>query len=358
MTQILTFLGKTIDLRAPDAQQIDPRDIAHALGQICRFGGHTSKFYSVAQHSCIVADLVPEEHKLAALLHDATEAYCGDVVQPLKQVLPAYRDIEQRFWISICERFWIDPLLPECVLQADMIALATERRDLMQPTFDTWVCLDGVAPMAKSIRPWGVLEARETYFQRLMDQLAIEHRRKAGAVVAQAAHEKSPALLRNVLSVAAQKTKSLCCAAAGITEEVSATAEARIPHEKLRRAATSEDTLNARVCPPAQLAQGYKPLPKTAEGWALISPRHVGEYATAPEVTMLMEHAKCLIGTYHHALRDLVSILSSNNCSTGAPGHCHQTPGRWEFDDSVCLECATYDVIRELASGKKESGYA
>src|ERR1700712_675426 len=148
MTQILTYLGKSFDLSAPDADLIDPRDIAHALAHICRFGGHTRKFYSVAQHSCIVADLVPEEHKLAALLHDATEAYCGDVVQPPKQVLPAYRDIEQRLWTSICERFWIDPLLPDCVQQADMIALATERRDLMQPTSDTWVCLDGVAPMA------------------------------------------------------------------------------------------------------------------------------------------------------------------------------------------------------------------
>lgn len=73
---------------------------------------------------------------------------------------------------------------------------------------------------------------------------------------------------------------------------------------------------------------------------------------------MLIEHAKCLIRMYHHAVRDLASMLSSNNCTTGSPSHFHQTPGRWELDGSVCMECATYDVIRELASGKKESGYA
>lgn len=67
-----------------------------------------------------------------------------------------------------------------------------------------------------------------------------------------------PALLRNASMVDAQKTKSLCCTAAGITAPVSATAEARIPHEKLRRAATSDATLIAQSRPPAQLAQGYK----------------------------------------------------------------------------------------------------
>ncbi|HEY0288532.1 MAG TPA: hypothetical protein VGC62_16235 [Pseudomonas sp.] len=257
MTQILTFLGRSLDLAAPDADLIDPRDIAHALANICRFGGHTRKFYSVAQHSCIVADLVPDEHKLAALLHDATEAYVGDMVRPLKLAMPAYQAIEEQIWLAICKRFWIDSELPACVLNADMIALASERRDLMPHHSAAWSCLDGVEPIAKTIRPWGIQEARDNYFQRLMDQLAIEHRRKAGEVIARKAHSKPTALLRNAIDVAAQKTKSLCCAAAGITETVSATAEARIPHEQLREAATTDATLNAEVCPPAQLAQGY-----------------------------------------------------------------------------------------------------
>lgn len=260
MTQILTFLGKSFDLVSPDPDQIDPRDIAHALANACRFGGHTRKFYSVAQHSCIVADLVPEPYKLAALLHDATEAYCGDMVRPLKEIMPQYRAIERGIWEAICRRFWLNPVLPVYVLDADMIALATERRDLMPATNTAWLCLEGVEPMSKVIRPWDQARARDEYFQRLMDQLAVEHRRKAGEVIAQAAHRNPTALLRSAAHVDAQKTNS-CCEAASIISSPSATAEAPIPHKKLRGAATSEYTLNAQNCPPAQPVKGYTPIP-------------------------------------------------------------------------------------------------
>jgi hypothetical protein len=257
MTQILTHLGKSFDLSAPDADLIDPRDIAHALAHICRFGGHTRKFYSVAQHSCIVADLVPEEHKLAALLHDATEAYCGDMVRPLKLAMPDYQVIEEGIWFAICYRFWIGSDLPPCVRDADMIALATERRDLMPHHPAAWSCLTGVEPMPKVIRPWSIQEARDTYFRRLMDQLSIEHRRKAAASSHWTVSRLSAALLQTNPDVDAQKTKSLCCEAAGITAFTCATDEVRIPHEKLRRAATTGATLIAGDCPPAQPAQGY-----------------------------------------------------------------------------------------------------
>lgn len=94
MNWILTSTGKRFDLLEPDADMIDPWDICHSLAHLCRFNGHTREFYSVAQHSCIVAELVPEEHKLAALLHDATEAYLGDITRPLKQWMPDYRGFE------------------------------------------------------------------------------------------------------------------------------------------------------------------------------------------------------------------------------------------------------------------------
>lgn len=179
MNWILTATGKHFDLFEPDADLIDPRDIAHALAHLCRFNGHTCEFYSVAQHSCIVAELVSEEHKLAALLHDAPEAYLGDMTRPLKQWISAYRHFEDHIWERVCERFDLAIELPICVHQADLIALATERRDLMPPDPAIWDCLIGIEPMAETIRPWSPTEARLTYYQRLMDQLAIEHRRKA-----------------------------------------------------------------------------------------------------------------------------------------------------------------------------------
>jgi len=179
MNWILTSSGKRFDLFEPDADMIDPRDISHALAHLCRFNGHTREFYSVAQHSCIVAALVPEEHKLTALLHDATEAYLGDITRPLKQWMPDYRGFEDVIWGRVCKRFDLALDLPASVHQADLIALATERRDLMPTDPAIWDCLVGIEPMVETIRPWPAAEARLTYHQRLMDQLAIEHRRKA-----------------------------------------------------------------------------------------------------------------------------------------------------------------------------------
>lgn len=153
MSQILTSTGKRFDLFEPDADLIDQRDIAHSLAHLCRFNGHTREFYSVAQHCCMV--------------------------RPLKQWMHAYQDVEDCIWDRICTRFGLDRELPASVRQADLIALATERRDLMPADPAIWDCLIGIEPMAETIRPWSATEARLTYHRRLMDQLVIEHRRKA-----------------------------------------------------------------------------------------------------------------------------------------------------------------------------------
>lgn len=81
--------------------------------------------------------------------------------------------------MRVCERFDLALELPASVHRADLIALATERRDVMPTDPDIWDCLVGIEPMVETIRPWPAAEARLTYHQRLMDQLAIEHRRKA-----------------------------------------------------------------------------------------------------------------------------------------------------------------------------------
>lgn len=179
MSWILTHTGNRFDLLEPEAEMIDPRDIAHSLANLCRFNGHTHEFYSVAQHSCMVADLVPDEHKLAALLHDATKAYLGDMTRPLKDWIPHIRGFEDVIWERICERFNLAIDLPACIHQADLTALATERRDLMSTDPYIWDCLIGIDPMTETILPWSATEARLTFHRRLMDQLIIEHRRKA-----------------------------------------------------------------------------------------------------------------------------------------------------------------------------------
>lgn len=181
MNWILTHSGVRFDLLHPTAAMIKPYDIAHALAHLCRFNGHTRTHYSVAQHSLIVASLVPAEHQLVALLHDATEAYIGDMTRPLKAVIPSYRRIELRLWHAICDRFDLHHELPDCVKHADLVALATERRDLMPAHPGEWQCLHRIPAMPETITPLSAQEASMQFFSRLMELMQGDHRRRMSA---------------------------------------------------------------------------------------------------------------------------------------------------------------------------------
>ena len=148
---ILTASGRYFDLLAPERSQFDINEIAHALANLCRFTGHTSRFYSVAQHSVLTSYLVPEEHALAALLHDAAEAYLGDVASPLKHLLPEYAAIYARVESALLAHYGLPSELPPCVKRADLIMLATEKRDLMPWPDDVWPSLIGVTPLDQPI---------------------------------------------------------------------------------------------------------------------------------------------------------------------------------------------------------------
>lgn len=146
MSWMHTFTGQRFYPRAPDLTRYNIRDIAHALSNICRFGGHTKHFYSVAEHSILASEVVaslggtPAE-QLWALLHDATEAYMGDIPTPLKATLGDYRDREDALMRYIAADLDLPAhgdgtLLPRIVKTADRIALVTEARQLVCNTED------------------------------------------------------------------------------------------------------------------------------------------------------------------------------------------------------------------------------
>lgn len=179
MSEILTSTGKRFELFKPDTIMIEPNDISHALAHLCHFDGQACEFYSVAQHSCIVAAMVPEEHRLAALLYAATDAYVAVINEHPKIWMFLQQRFEDVIWQRICERFSLSYETPECVYEASLITMATEYRDLMPAAPAIRECLVGIEPSAETIRPWSPNEAQHTYQQRLMDQLTVEHRRKA-----------------------------------------------------------------------------------------------------------------------------------------------------------------------------------
>lgn len=129
---IRTFTGAYIDPLNPDPAKIQIEDIAHALSMQPRFGGHLPVFYSVAQHSLRVSRLVTDPaQQLAALMHDAAEAYLIDVPSPVKQRLTGYREIEDNLMRMIAEKFGFAWPLHPCVKAADEQALRTEWESLM-----------------------------------------------------------------------------------------------------------------------------------------------------------------------------------------------------------------------------------
>lgn len=148
-------------------------DIAHALSNICRFGGHCREFYSVAQHSCLVHDWIAEHFPdfpnllLPGLMHDAAEAYLGDHAGPFKAILPHYsmvnqleddvqRGIEREF------SFQSEPI----VKRADNAVLAAEARDLMYSRGKSWGDWIREEPWPVQIIPWTPKLAKQKFLDR------------------------------------------------------------------------------------------------------------------------------------------------------------------------------------------------
>lgn len=149
---IQTFTGKQFWPLDPRPEDFDVQDIAHALANLCRFGGHSLVFYSVAQHSCHVANLCPDGYELEGLMHDAAEAYLVDVPRPIKHGggFERYLEIEQEIERALALRFSLSypaDAWPPAVKHADDIALATEKRDVM----------------ASEPAPWGPLPDPDSY---------------------------------------------------------------------------------------------------------------------------------------------------------------------------------------------------
>lgn len=175
---VSTFLGNRFYPLVPRIDHVAIEDIAHGLAYQCRFNGQTRQFYSVAQHSLMVAALVPTDLRLAALLHDAAEAYLGDMVKPLKVLLPEFAVIEDEVTRIIARTFDIDFTDYAPIKRADLVALATEKRDLMPHSTERWHYLDEIRPMAQPIVCMPPDQAKQAFLMEFarLNRIASQHR--------------------------------------------------------------------------------------------------------------------------------------------------------------------------------------
>ena len=167
---ILMRSGAYFDFDRPEASPFTIDDIAQGLSNICRFAGQCDPFYSVAEHSFWCSFLVPPEHAWAALMHDAAEAFIGDMVKPLKEIMPAYRAIEKRVETAIFARFNVPDPLPRAVREADITMLATEQLYLMRNK-DDWDWTRGYEPADIKLECWKPDRAKEAFLRRF-DELS------------------------------------------------------------------------------------------------------------------------------------------------------------------------------------------
>jgi len=136
---IQTYTNVEFDIFNATENDVLIIDIAHALSNICRFGGHCKEFYSVAQHSIHVSQLVQPKYKLHALLHDASEAYLGDIPRPIKHSheFKFYRGIEKNISSIIYKKYKLPEELHSTITNADTQMLMLEANTLM-PTITNW----------------------------------------------------------------------------------------------------------------------------------------------------------------------------------------------------------------------------
>ncbi len=165
-----TYTGRQYWPCDPRPHEVYIEDIAHSLGLQCRYAGHCIKFYSVAEHSVLIARHLAAKHApevaLAGLLHDAPEAYCVDIPRPLKPYLTNYRAIEQDNWLAIAARYRLSAEIPDEVHDADNRIIADELVNLREMPWHA----KHDRPLGVKLRYWSPEEA-ELEFLATFDAL-------------------------------------------------------------------------------------------------------------------------------------------------------------------------------------------
>lgn len=162
---IMLASGKWFDFLDPHGSDFDIEDIAHGLSNVCRYAGQCQHFYSVAEHSLLVSQQV-EEYAYEALLHDAAEAFMGDITRPLKQLVPEFKRIEAEIEDAITSRFSMRRDYRKAVKHADLQVLAAEQLQIMAPGCADWAREANIKPAPITVRSLSPDDARQEFLSQ------------------------------------------------------------------------------------------------------------------------------------------------------------------------------------------------
>jgi hypothetical protein len=162
-----TFTGKKFTFQKPTPEIICIRDIAHALALLTRYNGHTIKFYSVAEHCVLLTRYMrkkgyPTRMLMTCLLHDAAEAYIGDMPRPVKVRLPSFKRVENVIAKVISEKYHLYWPEPKALKSVDRRALTDERAQAMPPSNNHWMA-DDLEPIGIELKFWSPAQAEAKF---------------------------------------------------------------------------------------------------------------------------------------------------------------------------------------------------
>lgn len=152
----------------PEEYAFPIEEIAHSLSLQCRYNGHVSRFYSVAEHCVRIAVYARRSKRdnLRALMHDAVEAYLCDVPRPLKPFLPGYYELEAKIEAAIMRRYGLEEKMPTWLRDLDNRIIVDERAALMGPPVNDWGFIGTLKPLGVSshdLMGWTPETAKETF---------------------------------------------------------------------------------------------------------------------------------------------------------------------------------------------------
>lgn len=169
-----TYTGGQYSLSNIQPEDIVIEDIAHSLSYLCRYNGHCSRFYSVAIHCCVLADFAvyrgySDREVLTTLMHDAAESYMGDMIRPLKILLPEFIAIESAIEKVIAEKYNLIFPMPDWLKDMDSRVLLDERAAVMlNGKCNTWD-VEKLEPLYVSIPDWSPAKAEEEFLHRFCE---------------------------------------------------------------------------------------------------------------------------------------------------------------------------------------------